>query len=74
MPRPRKSIVFVCVAVLVAAALLPVISLQLSAVLTPLWFAVAAAIIILICRRAVCSDEQLIGLRSLLPSRAPPRS
>jgi hypothetical protein len=74
MPPTRRSIVLVCVAVLVFAALVPMISLELSAVLTPLWFVVPAVTIVLIRRRALCSEEQLVGLLSLPPSRAPPSS
>jgi hypothetical protein len=72
MPLTRKSIVLVCVAVLVCAALVLAISLELSAVLTPLWPVVPAVTIVLIRRRALQSDEQPIALVSLLPSRAPP--
>jgi hypothetical protein len=37
MPRTRRSIVFLCIAVVAFAALLPAGSVDLVAILTPLW-------------------------------------
>lgn len=72
MPRTRRSIVFLCIAVVAFAALLPAGSVDLVAILTPLWLVIPAVAIVLIRRRALRSDEQPISLLSLVPSRAPP--
>ncbi|RPH62386.1 MAG: hypothetical protein EHM89_05655 [Acidobacteria bacterium] len=72
MPRPRRSIVFLCIAVVAFAGLLPAGSVDLVAILTPLWLVIAAIAIVLIRRRTLRSDEQPISLLSLVPSRAPP--
>jgi hypothetical protein len=72
MPRPRRSIVFLCIAVVAFAGLLPAGSVDLVAILTPLWLVIPAVAIVLTRRRALRSDEQPISLLSLVPSRAPP--
>jgi hypothetical protein len=72
MSRARKSIVVLCIAIVVVAALLPAVSIDLVAILTPLWLVVPAVSVISIGRIALSSDEQSVSLLSLVPSRAPP--
>lgn len=72
MSRARKSIVVLCIAIVVVAALLPAVSIDLVAILTPLWLIVPAVTVISIGRIALSSDEQPVSLLSLVPSRAPP--
>ena len=72
MSRARKSIVVLCIAVVVVAALLPAVSIDLVAILTPLGLVVPAVTVISISRIALSSDEQPASLLSLVPSRAPP--
>jgi hypothetical protein len=72
MPRTRRSIVFLCIAVVAFAGLLPAGSVDLVTILTPLWLVIPAVAIVLIRRRTLRSDEQPIALLSLVPSRAPP--
>jgi hypothetical protein len=74
MPRTRRSIVFLCIAVVAFAALLPAGSVDLVAILTPLWLVIPAVAIVLMRRRVLRSDEQPISLLSLVRSRAPPAS
>ena len=72
MSRARKSIVVLCIAVIAVAALLPAVSIDLVAILTPLWLVVPSVAIVSIRRIALCSNEQPVSLLSLVPSRAPP--
>ena len=72
MPRTRRSIVFLCIAVVAFAGLLPAGSVDLVGILTPLWRVIPAVAIVLIRRRALQSDEQPMSLLSLVRSRAPP--
>ena len=71
--RTRKSVVFLCIAVLVFAAFVPTVSSNLfDAILTPLWLVFPAAAVIVIRRKAARCDEQPVSLLSLVSSRAPP--
>ena len=72
MSRARKSIVVLCIAVIAVAALLPAVSIDLVAILTPLWLVVPAVAVGSIRRFALCSNDQPVSLLSLVPSRAPP--
>jgi hypothetical protein len=72
MSRARKSIVVLCIAVVVVGALLPAMSIDLAAILTPLWLVVPAVAVVSICRLALCSHEQPVSLLSIVLSRAPP--
>ena len=71
--RSRRTLVLFCIGLVVFAALLPVVSPLLVAVLTPLWLVVPAVAVVIVRRAAARSDEQPIALLSLLSSRAPPR-
>jgi hypothetical protein len=70
--RTRKSLVLLCIGLLVFAACLPGAGVLFAAILTPLWLIVPAVLVVLIRRRAVRCDEQPVSLLSLLLSRAPP--
>ena len=70
--RTRKSLVFVCVGLLLFASIVPVVSPVLTAVLTPLWLVIPASVVVVVRQRATRCDEQPVSLLSLLLSRAPP--
>jgi hypothetical protein len=70
--RTRKSLLIICIGLIVFAACLPAASTFLAAVLTPLWIVVPAVAVIVIRRAAATSDDQTVSLLSLLLSRAPP--
>jgi hypothetical protein len=72
MPRSRKSVAILCIAIVVFAAFLTAASIHLSANLTPLWPVLPALSVMLICRRAVGCDEQSLSLLWLGAARAPP--
>ncbi len=71
--RSRRSVVFLCIAVVVLATLVPAVSSSLpSAILTPLWLLFAATSVVVIRRMAARCDDQPVSLLALVPSRAPP--
>ena len=70
--RSRKSLVLFGIGLVVFAACLPGAATLFTAVLAPLWIVVPAALIVIVRRKATCSDEQTVSLLSLLLSRAPP--
>ncbi len=70
--RSRKSLVLFGIGLVVFAACLPGTATLFTAVLTPLWIVVPAALVVIVRRKAVRSDEQTVSLLSLLLSRAPP--
>ena len=70
--RTHKSAVFLCIAVVVVAALVPAGSSLFDAILTPLWLLFPSAAVVVIRRTAARSDDQPASLLSLIPARAPP--
>jgi hypothetical protein len=70
--RTRKSLVFVCVGLLLFASIVPAVSPQFTAVLMPLWLVIPAIVAVVVRRRAARCDEQPVSLLALLLSRAPP--
>jgi hypothetical protein len=71
--RTRKSLVLVGLAVVVFAALVPVLVTGLSsAILTPLWLVVPAVATVVVRRAAARCDDQPVALLSLPLFRAPP--
>ena len=71
--RTRKTVAVLCIAVVVFAAFLPVVSANLPpVVLTALWLVIPTVAVTVIRRDAVTCDEQPVPLLSLVPSRAPP--
>jgi hypothetical protein len=74
MLRMRKTLLSLCIALVVCGALASVVSSHLAAILPPLWPVVPVLSIVVIRRQPVRGDEQPVALRSLSLSRAPPIS
>jgi hypothetical protein len=72
MPRPRRSVAGLCIAVIVLAALLPGISAVEYALFEPLWVLLPDEAPVAVVSSIVCGDEQPVPLFGLLSSRAPP--
>lgn len=71
--RARKSVVFLGIAVIAFAVLVPAVSSSLGcAILTPLWLLFPGASVIVIRRQALRCDDQPVSFLSLVLSRAPP--
>jgi hypothetical protein len=71
--RTRKTVAVLCIAVVVFAAFLPAVAVNLPpVVLTALWLVIPSIAVVVIRRQAVRCDEQPIALLSLVLSRAPP--
>jgi hypothetical protein len=74
MPRTRKAVAILCVALVVFAAFVPGAAATLVVeILTPLWLVVPAVAVTVIRRRAARCDVQPASLLSLGLLRAPPR-
>jgi hypothetical protein len=74
MPRTRKAIAVLCVALVVFAAFVPAAAANLVVeILTPLWLVVPAVTVTVVRRRAARCDVQPAALLSLDLLRAPPR-
>jgi hypothetical protein len=73
MPRTRKTIAVLCIALVVFAAFVPAVASTLgSAVLVALWLVLPAVVITVLRREAFRCDEQPVSLLAVLASRAPP--
>jgi hypothetical protein len=73
MPRQRKTVAVLCIALVVFAAFLPGGAPEIVwAALTPLWLVVPAVDVTLIARTASRCDDQPTSLLSLVLLRAPP--
>ena len=72
MPRPRRSVAFLCIAVVGLAAFLPGVSAFFYAVFEPQWILLPALSSAAAPPATAPRDEQSRPLSSLLPSRAPP--
>jgi hypothetical protein len=71
--RTRKTVAVLCIAVVVFAAFLPAVAVNLPPViLTALWLVIPTVAVVVIRRQAVRCDEQPVALLSLVLSRAPP--
>ena len=70
--RTRHSFVFVCLAIVLVAALVPTLASSLSATLTPRWLLFPAAAVMVVRRMAMRCGDQPLSLLSLVLSRAPP--
>ena len=71
--RTRKTVAVLCIAVVVVAAFLPAVSVNLPpVVLTALCVVIPAIAVVVIRRAAVRCDEERVSLLSLVLSRAPP--
>jgi hypothetical protein len=74
MPRTRKAVAILCVALVVFAAFVPGAAATLVfETLAPLWLVVPAVAVTVVRRRAARCDVQLASLLSLGLLRAPPR-
>lgn len=72
MPRPGRSVVGLCIAVIALAAFLPGISSLEYALFEPQWVLLPDDTPVAVCAIGTPGDEQPVPLVSLLPSRAPP--
>ena len=72
MPRPSRSVVGLCVAVIALTAFLPGVSLLDYALFEPQWILLPDEAPVALCITATPGIEQPRPLLSLLPSRAPP--
>ena len=70
--QARRLVAFLCLAVLLVAALTPATSGPLCAILVPLWLFFAAIVIVSICLAGEDYSAPLIPLLSLAAPRAPP--
>jgi hypothetical protein len=70
--RTRKSLVLLAAALVVFAAFVPGVAALPLVIFTPIGLVVAAVLVTLIRRVAICCDEQPVALLSLLAPRAPP--
>ena len=68
----RKSLAWLCLGLVVFAAVTASVAGELAALLTPLWL-LCAALAVRVRRRTVARrDERLPALLALVPPRAPP--
>jgi hypothetical protein len=73
MPRSRKAVAVLCIALLVFAAFVPAVASTLgSMVLVALWLVLPAVAITVLRREAFRCDQQPVSLLAVLDSRAPP--
>jgi hypothetical protein len=72
MPRPRRSVAGLCIAVIVLAAFLPGVCALDYALFEPQWVLLPDEITVAVDTPVVVSDAQTVPLLSLVPSRAPP--
>jgi hypothetical protein len=72
MPRPRRSVVLLCVAVIALAPFLPGVSALDFAVVEPSFVLLPDLSSAVAPEPTAAADEQPVSLLSLLPSRAPP--
>ena len=72
MPRPQRSLVALCIAVVALAPLLHGIDALAHAVLDPHWVLLPDEVVVCVCSLPDADAEQPLALVSLLPSRAPP--
>jgi hypothetical protein len=72
VPRPRRSIVFLCIAAVALAAFLPGVSTLDFAVFEPTWVLLPDLASVAVPEAPSAPAEQPLSLLALLPSRAPP--
>jgi len=71
-PRIRKSVVILCIGLVLFAAFTPATAYDFCAILVPIQPLFAGGPVIAVHREAPRCDEQTLALLALLPSRAPP--
>jgi hypothetical protein len=72
MMRPRRSIVFLCIAAIALAAFLPGVSVVDCVVFRPTWVLLPDLSSLVVPDATTRADEQPRSLLPLLPSRGPP--
>ena len=72
MPRPNRTVVGLCIAVIVVAAFLPGLSTFDYALFEPHWVLLPDEMPVAVHPAVVSCDEQPVPLLSLVSSRAPP--
>jgi hypothetical protein len=72
MLHARRFVVFLCLALVLLAAVTPAASGLFYAILVPLWLFVAFILAVPLRREAEVSKPLLFPFLSFLPSRAPP--
>ncbi len=72
MIHMRKSLTWLCLGLVVFAAVTASVAGELVALLTPLWLLCAALAVRVRRRTGVRRDERLLALLALVPPRAPP--
>ena len=72
MIHMRKSLAWLCLGLVVFAAVTASVAGELVALLTPLWLLCAALAVRVRRRTGVRRDERLLALLALVPPRAPP--
>ena len=71
IPRSRRFVAVLCVAIVVCALLAPA-AVHHVVDFAPLWMVAPALIIVLLRRSAFAGDERFLSLLSLSDTRAPP--
>ena len=74
MPRPQRSFVALCIAIIALAPFLPGISAVYCAVVEPQWVLLRDDLIVCDCALPPADDDQPLALVALLSARAPPSS
>ena len=72
MIHMRKSLTWLCLGLVVFAAITASVAGELAALLAPLWILSADLAVRARRRTKVRRDERLLALLALVPSRAPP--
>jgi hypothetical protein len=72
MMRPRRSVVFLCIAAIALAAFLPGVSTVDCVAFEPTWVLLPDLSSLVIRETTAAPHEQRRSLLSVLPSRAPP--
>lgn len=72
MINVRRSLAWLCVGLVVFAAITASVAGELAALLTPLWLLCADLAVRVKRRVAAHRDERPLSLRATAPSRAPP--
>jgi hypothetical protein len=75
MPRTRKGVTVICIALIIFGAFVPASPTTLAElILVPLWIVLPDVAVTIVRREAFRCDEQLAPLLAILDSRAPPTS
>ena len=72
MTRARKSIAWVCLALIVFATIVPAVADHFALVLPAVWLLFVPILLVVIGRERAAALEQIASLQSSIPPRAPP--